>query len=148
MTQSNQTSDEAAIRACIEQRIVAVRAKDVDALMASYAPDVVTFDMVRPLMNAGAGAVRKRVEEWFGSFASAIDYQIRDLHLSVSGDVAFGHNFTGVRGTNTGGNKVDMWFRETVGFRKIAGRWTVTHQHSSVPFDMTSGKALLDLNPD
>ena len=40
-----------------------------------------------------------------------------------------------------------MWFRETVGYRKIAGRWKVTHQHSSVPFDMTSGKPLLDLRP-
>lgn len=147
MTHRNEMTDEAAIRACIDARIAAVRAKDVDALMAGYAPDVVTFDMVRPLMNAGTGAVRKRVEEWFGSFGSAIDYQISDLHLSVSGDVAFGHNFTSVRGTTTQGNKVAMWFRETVGFRKIDGRWTVTHQHSSVPFDMATGKALLDLSP-
>ncbi len=30
---------------------------------------------------------------------------------------------------------------------KIEGRWLITHEHSSVPFDVGSGKALLDLQP-
>jgi ketosteroid isomerase-like protein len=40
-----------------------------------------------------------------------------------------------------------MWFRETVGYRRMGARWKVTHQHSSVPFDMVTGKPLLDLRP-
>ncbi len=46
-----------------------------------------------------------------------------------------------------GGGKVDMWVRATVCFRKTAGEWTVTHEHDSVPFDVESGKASLDLKP-
>jgi PhnB protein len=38
--------------------------------------------------------------------------------------------------TTIGGEKVDLWFRETLGFRKIDGRWTITHEHSSVAFYM------------
>ena len=39
------------------------------------------------------------------------------------------------------------WLRWTLGFRKIDGRWRVAHEHVSVPFDMESGKAMLDLKP-
>jgi ketosteroid isomerase-like protein len=40
-----------------------------------------------------------------------------------------------------------MWLRSTVCYRKIDGRWLVTHQHSSVPFDGETGKASLQLEP-
>ena len=50
--------------------------------------------------------------------------------------------------TTTEGMKVDLWFRETLGFRKIDGKWTITHEHSSVPFYMDgSFKAAIDLKP-
>ena len=140
-------SADAQIRAHIEARVRAVRSKDVEGLLAGYADDVRTFDMVVPLANVGREAVRRRVVEWFSSFETAIDYEIREIQLAASGDVAFDHHLTHVRGRNTAGDTVDMWFRETVGYRRTGGRWLVTHQHSSVPFDMTTGKALLDLQP-
>ena len=40
-----------------------------------------------------------------------------------------------------------MWVRATVCYRKIDGTWMVTHEHNSVPFDVESGKASLDLKP-
>jgi uncharacterized protein (TIGR02246 family) len=139
--------DAVEIHALIEERVRAVRAKDVERLMAGYADDVFTFDVVVPLSNAGARAVRKRVSEWFASFETPIDYEIRGVSLSVAGDVAFDHHLTRVRGTNRAGAAIDMWFRETVGWRKRDGRWKVVHQHSSVPFDMVTGQARLDLQP-
>jgi ketosteroid isomerase-like protein len=50
-------------------------------------------------------------------------------------------------GTKTNGEKPDLWFRTTVAYRKIDGDWRVTHVHESVPFDMTTFQALLDLRP-
>ncbi|MGH8727711.1 MAG: nuclear transport factor 2 family protein [Burkholderiales bacterium] len=51
-------------------------------------------------------------------------------------------------GTKTGGENVDMWFRETLGLRKIGGTWMITHEHSSVPFYMDGTfKAAVDLKP-
>jgi uncharacterized protein (TIGR02246 family) len=143
----NQTGDSAEIRAGMNERVRAVRAKDVEALMSCYAQDVVTFDLVAPLSNEGASAVRRRVTDWFASFQTSIDYELRDVSLFVSGDVAFDHHFTRVRGTSNGGAEIDMWFRETIGYRKVHGHWKVVHQHSSVPFDMASGKPLLELAP-
>jgi ketosteroid isomerase-like protein len=139
--------DEAQIRTNIKERVQAVRQKNADALLSSYSIDVATFDVVPPLENDGLVAVRKRVVDWFASFESDIEYEQRDLELCVSGEVAFEHHLTHVRGTNKSGAKVDMWFRETVGYRKIAGQWKITHQHSSVPFDPKDGKARLDLEP-
>jgi uncharacterized protein (TIGR02246 family) len=141
------TDDEKELRAGIDERVRAVRAKDADALLGAYAPDVMTFDLIAPLAHRGAAEVRARVVDWFASFETAIDYEIRDVQLAVAGDVAFDHHFTRVRGTSRGGERIDMWFRETVGYRKRDGHWQVTHQHSSVPFDMTSGKPRLDLQP-
>jgi hypothetical protein len=50
--------------------------------------------------------------------------------------------------TTAQGEKVDLWFRATLGFRKIDGRWKITNEHSSVPFYMDgSFKAAVDLKP-
>jgi ketosteroid isomerase-like protein len=143
----NPASDVAELRAGTEERVRAVRAKDVEALLSSYADDVVTFDLVAPLSNVGADAVRQRVTEWFASFQGSIEYEIRDASCAIAGDLAFEHHLTHVRGTTTAGAKIDMWFRETVGFRRLGARWKVTHQHSSVPFDMATGKPLVELRP-
>ena len=42
----------------------------------------------------------------------------------------------------------DVWFRSTLGFRKIGGEWKIAHEHELVPFLMDgSDKAALDLKP-
>jgi ketosteroid isomerase-like protein len=140
-------SDDAAIRAQIAARVEAVRKKDVEAVLAGYAQDVATFDLLAPLANMGLDAVRKRLSDWFASFETPIDYQLRDVQLAVSGDVAFDCHFTHVRGTNKAGQPIAMWFRETIGYQRIGGAWKITHQHSSVPLDMKSMQGQLDLQP-
>jgi ketosteroid isomerase-like protein len=125
----------------------AIYAKDVDALMAHYAPDVLTFDLLAPLQHSGASVIRKRVSEWFSSFQGPIGYEVRNLSITVGDDVAFCHSLTGSSGTRNDGTKIEMWWRATNGFRKISGKWMVTHNHSSEPFDGKSGKALLELKP-
>jgi hypothetical protein len=42
---------------------------------------------------------------------------------------------------------IGMWVRMATCYCKIDGKWMVTHEHQSVPFDAESGKALLDLKP-
>jgi ketosteroid isomerase-like protein len=100
-----------------------------------------------PLQYQGAGAIKKRVSEWFASFEGSIGFQMRNLAITAGDDVAFCHSLNGVSGTSKDGAKVDMWWRATNCFRNIDGQWLITHGHSSEPFDMRSGKALLDLKP-
>ena len=44
--------------------------------------------------------------------------------------------------------QVDLWFRSTVGLRRTADGWQITHEHDSTPFYMDgSDRAALDLKP-
>jgi hypothetical protein len=53
-----------------------------------------------------------------------------------------------IQGTNTAGGKDDLWFRHTLGFRKIDEQRKIVHEHESVPFYMDgSFKAAVDLKP-
>jgi activator of Hsp90 ATPase-like protein/SnoaL-like protein len=62
--------------------------------------------------------------------------------------VGFCHSLNRLSGTKTDGEEIDMWLRATVCFRKIDGKWTITHRHESVPFYMDgSYKAAVDLKP-
>jgi ketosteroid isomerase-like protein len=69
------------IRECLDAWARALRAKDIDALMAHYAPDIVTFDLM-PLQSLGVDAYRKNFEVWFASVQGPIDYEIRDLGIT------------------------------------------------------------------
>ena len=53
-TDNDRLTDEARIRELIEERVGAIRAGDVDALMRSHAPEVVMFDALDPLRYVGA----------------------------------------------------------------------------------------------
>ena len=67
--------------------------------------------------------------------------------ITAGDDVAFAHYLYRVTGTMTNGTALDMWLRTSMGLRKIDGAWTITHEHTSVPFDTESGRAALDLTP-
>jgi ketosteroid isomerase-like protein len=146
-TDNSRAADEAQIRALIDDRVKAVRAKDADRAMSNIAPDILSFDVVNPLLHVGSGPSRKRAEEWFSSFQGPIGYEIRDLSITAGDDLAFCHFLYRVSGTTRGGGEIDMWVRATVCFRKIDRHWKIAHEHSSVPFDAESGRASLDLKP-
>ena len=146
-TATGKALEEAQIRNLIDDRLKAVRNKDVNASMSSLASDILSFDVVNQLQYIGSNASRKRAEAWFSSFQGPIGCEIRDLSITVGDDVAFSHGLSHVSATRTDGGQLDMWWRTTVCFRKIDGTWTITHEHNSVPFDVESGKASLDLKP-
>lgn len=146
-TANNKAIDEAQIRALIEDRVKAVRARDINGLMSNHAPDILSFDVVNPLQYSGSDTVRERAQEWFALYQGPIGYEIRDLSITTGNEVAFCHYLYRVSGTRRDGGKVDMWVRATVCYRKIDGTWMITHEHDSVPFDPESGRASLDLKP-
>jgi uncharacterized protein (TIGR02246 family) len=147
MAEGSGAADEAEIRSLVNGWVEALRTKDVDALMSTYAPEVVSFDVVNPLRRIGSDAARRRAEEWFATFEGPIGYEVRDLDVSTAGDVAFSHHLYRVSGALKDGRKLGMWVRATMGYRKVEGSWLVTHAHNSVPLDAESGQASLDLEP-
>ena len=139
--------EEAAIRQQIEKVVEGLRAKDLEALREPYAPDVVSFDVEPPLQHVG---IEAKLANWARVFEvfETVDYELRDLTLSVGGDVAFGYAFGRLSGTMKNGvATTGMWVRVTYGLRKIDGTWRIVHDQVSVPFDILSGKGVVDLEP-
>jgi uncharacterized protein (TIGR02246 family) len=147
VTQARQSQDVDAIRKLIDDWTTALRARDVDAMMAFYAPDVVFFDGIAPL-QIGLDAYRKNWEVYFQWFPGTVNFETRDLKITASGDAAFARGLVHLTGTNAEGKEDGAWMRETVGYEKVNGKWLITHEHWSMPMDMESGKALTNLQPE
>jgi uncharacterized protein (TIGR02246 family) len=141
------TREDARIRERMDALAQALRAKDINALMTHYAPDMVTFDLRPPLQVQGADAYRRNFEAWFASVQGPIEYEIRDLRITVRDDVAFCHYLGHVKSRRTTGEKTDYWVRVTSGLQKMNGQWMVSHEHVSVPLNMETMQAALDLQP-
>lgn len=147
-TETAKATAKAEVRELVENWLKAVRAKDINGVMSHYAADILLFDLAPPLQYRGADAYRKNWEEWFSTFRGPIGYEIRDLSITASDDVAFCHSLNRISGTRTNGEETDVWVRATVSCRKIEGKWMITHEHISVPFYMDgSYKAAVDLKP-
>ena len=139
--------DEADIRQRIEAGVAAVRAKDLEGVMALYAPDVVSFDVGSPLRSAGAEAKRRAWVEVFAMYEGPLGYEVRDLTIAVGDDVAFGHSVNRISGVLKNGDKTDFWVRWTACLRKIERNWLIVHDQVSVPVDPQTRTALLNLAP-
>jgi uncharacterized protein (TIGR02246 family) len=144
---NNSAIDQAQIMKLMEHWAKAIQEKDIDARMSNYAPNVQLFDVVEPLEYVGADAVRRRATEWFSTFDGPLGFEMHDLRIAADGDVAFSHSLNHVSGKKTDGQILDMWWRATICYRKMDDAWNVTHEHNSVPFDVKTGKASLELRP-
>ncbi len=146
-TRDKTSGDEAQIRKLIEHWAAALRAKDLEGVLATFTPDARSYDLAPPLQQ-DAGGRRQALAAWFPGF-SAIGYEIgEDLDIAVSGDVAFCCSLNRLGGKLLSGDEFEIWVRVTMGFRKVDGTWKIAHAHTSVPFYMDgSFKAATDLNP-
>ena len=145
--EDNKKNDEAEIKKVIERGVEALCNKDLDGVMSMYAPDLVSFDIVPPLQYVGADVYRKHWGEALSSFPGPINYEVRDLDITVGGDVAFAHSFNRLSATLPNGQQIGNWLRWTACFRKIDGKWLIAHMQASVPVDLATGRAVLDLKP-
>jgi uncharacterized protein (TIGR02246 family) len=135
------------VRALLDQWSEAIRAKDIERLMALYAPDIVYFDVVPPLHYTGSAALRRNFLRWFDAWESAIGQEIRDMTIVASGDVAVAHLLIRASGTLKNGHEVGYWVRATVCCQRADQRWVISHEHISLPVDVASGRAVMDLVP-
>jgi ketosteroid isomerase-like protein len=144
---SSTDEDELAVQTVIQGFVRAVKLKDVEGMLAFCAPDVVTFDMMPPLRHDGANAVREIWTKTLAAFDAPMQCDTRHLKVFVSDKIAFGRCLVKFGGKRLDGGASSTWMCMTLGLRKIERDWKIVHQHVSVPVDMESGRALLDLEP-
>ena len=135
------------LRELIDEWAIAVRAKDIESVMSQYLSDVVAFDVVDPLEYKGTDMLRQRLTDWFFSFEGPFGFEITNLEVEAGDYLAFCHSLNRAIGIKTDGVQVNMCWRATLCCRKVEGRWRITHSHTSVPFNVETGLASLDLEP-
>jgi PhnB protein len=142
------TTDEAQLRAIVEDYGEGLRTKDVERCVSHYTDDVVQFNLAPPLEFRGKETVKKNLGEWFNTFSGPIEFDTEKLELSTGTDTAFAYCFNRIGGTKKTGPSKEHWVRVTIGFQKTDGQWLVNHEHVSVPFYMDgSFRAAVDLKP-
>ncbi|MFD0632769.1 YybH family protein [Catenulispora yoronensis] len=122
--------DEAAIRQQIGNVVESIHAKDLDGLRLVYAEDVVSFDVEPPLEHVGVEAKLKNWGRVFTVFRE-VEYEVRNLVLTVGDEVAFARLFGRLHGTLANGAATEgMWVRGTLCFQKRAGvgLWCTTRR--------------------
>jgi ketosteroid isomerase-like protein len=149
MPANNRSADEAAIRAVLDKRAQALRAKDADGVVSGHVPEVALFTLAPPLRQVVEKTrVKEGLQAWFDTWSGPLGYEIRDLSVTAGDDVAFCLGLVWIGGTKTDGRKSEVWARQTICLQKIDGAWKIAHEHTSVPFYMDgSVKAAVDLKP-
>ena len=140
-------STQSEVRSLLEDQSEAMRIKDLDRLMSLYSPDVVYFDVVPPLQFVGATALRGRFSQWFDGYKGAIGMDVRDLSISTAGEIAVAHWLSRASGALKNGREVGSWVRATSCWQWSHRGWLITHEHISLPADVKTGSALMDLVP-
>ena len=143
------TNDEKQIRELVEAKAAALRAKDPKAMVEAYAEQVVVFNLAPPLRQPSDARDTVGVEQWLATFSGPMDAEVRDLEITVGGDVAFCTSLNRLTAVPAGTDEAfTLWHRVTLGLRRIGGTWRITHEHESVPFEMDGTmQASLNLKP-
>jgi len=127
------TGDEAAIVGLVENWARAVRARNLDGILANHSPDMLMFDVPPPLQSKG---IEEYKETWDLFFSWAQDsgvFDILEMSVTAGNDVAFVTAIMRCAGWEPTGEKTELRFRLTIGLRKIDAHWVVTHEHHSLP---------------
>jgi uncharacterized protein (TIGR02246 family) len=149
MAAGTKSDDQAAIKALEDSLVAAVKAKDVDKIMANYvnSPDFVVFDVIPPRQYTGWDAYKKDWTGFLGQCKDAPTMELSELSVDVDHRLAVGHSIQRIACTDAKGNRIDFTVRATDAYHKSKGKWLIAHEHVSVPVDLATGKADLTSKP-
>ncbi len=126
-------TDEAQIRALIEQWSKAVRDENRAAIRADHDADILMFDVPPPFLSRGLDAYMATWETFFASAEKPVSFAFHDVEVTCGADVAFATATGRCVNIDTNGKPEPLEFRLTMGLRKIDGKWRVVHEHHSLP---------------
>jgi uncharacterized protein (TIGR02246 family) len=130
----------------LEAYSTTVLAKDLDAFLDLYADDVVVFDGWQQWEYRGRAEWRPAIEAWFAGLGEkTCEVRFSEITASVGDYTAFAHAAVRYAGMNPDGSEAEsMMQRLTIGLTKFDDDWKITHEHTSLPLDMESGKAIFE----
>lgn len=137
------------IRSIVEDRISALRARDAKRFLGHMEGGFSSFELGPPLQYLDNDPSNTEgLDLWFSSYKGDVAYAIRDLRIVVGDPVSYCHSLYHIKGKKKDGEKVDMWTRLTLCFRRGTDGLKISHTHTSVPFNMDGDhEAAIDLKP-
>ena len=136
------------IRMLHDRLAAAIRAKDIDKIMACYinSPKLVVFDLIPPRQYTGWDAYKANWEGFLAQCNDSPNWETNDFHVQGGQGFAFSHSIQHVACTTKNG-KMDITLRVTDGYANFGGKWLIAQEHISVPVDLATGKADLQSKP-
>jgi uncharacterized protein (TIGR02246 family) len=131
--QKEMTSDEAELRGLIARWSKAVREEDLDGIQADHDPNILMFDVPPPFLSRGLDDYMATWQLFFGCSAKPVVFDFEDVEVTAGQDVAFATAVGRCLYFERNGERTNLKFRLTMGFRKHEGRWRIVHEHHSVP---------------
>ena len=125
-------NDETVLRQLIARWAKAVRDEDLVGIRADHDPDLLMFDVPPPFQSRGLDAYMATWDGFFALQAKPVQFDFHEVAINAGTDVAFA-TAIGRCCDLSSGEKVDLEFRLTMGFRRREGRWLVVHEHHSIP---------------
>jgi|SRR5215213_3107267 len=128
------TDDETEIRRLIEVWAAAVRAGDLDGVLAGHAEDIVMFDVPPPFEGVrGIAAYRETWPPFFRWLAAGAAFDVESLEVTAGAEVAYAFALLRCGTPEELAKRPGLRLRLTLGLRKEGGRWVVAHEHHSFP---------------
>jgi uncharacterized protein (TIGR02246 family) len=131
--QKQLTSDETELRGLIARWSKAVRDEDLAGIRADHDPDILMFDVPPPFLSRGLDAYMSTWQLFYGCAPKPVAFDFEDVEVTAGHDVAFATAVGKCINVEPNGERTNLKFRLTMGFRKHEGRWRIVHEHHSLP---------------
>ena len=118
------------IRRRIEEKDRALRAKDLERVLAHYDAELVLLNLgPDPIRIEGSRGLRRVWQACLPHLPASFHIETRDLAVTVAGELAVSHRL--FRVPEVAGERPG-WIREIAVFRHADGEWRIVHEHCSV----------------
>lgn len=127
-----QGTNEVEIRRLVEDWAEAVRAQDINGVLARHADDIVMFDVPMPVQAKGMREYRKTWELFFANSPGGPgSFDLTELRVTANETVAYCHAILRI---------LDSDARLTIGMRKEGGQWLISHEHHSYAIELDAAE--------
>ena len=141
----SQIETNAAIEAVMADYAAAVLAKEPARLTSLYAPDVRVFDAFGVWSFEGREAWARNLEDWLGSIGDgSVQVQFQAVRIVAHAETGWLSALFTYSALDAAGHVLrSMQNRLTWLLMRNAERWVIAHEHTSMPVDFESKKAIL-----
>jgi len=131
---ADNANDVREIRTIVERWTKAVRERNLEGVLANHSADILMFDVPPPARLTGIDAYKQSWVRFFAWLGKAGIFDVSNLDVHAGDVVAFATGNIRCSGEEHDGRTTELdHVRLTVGLCKFDGRWTIVHEHHSVP---------------